>query len=45
MTAMREDGSVCDQFDIVMDTWKSDFSNLYNPLIDCAPNPENDFVY
>ena len=44
MSVMREDGSVSDEFDIVMDTWKSDFSNLYNPVIECAPNPENDFL-
>ena len=44
MSVMREDGSVSGEFDIVMDTWKSDISKLYNPLIECAPNPEHDFV-
>ena len=33
MSVMWENGSVSNEFDIVMDTWKSDFSNLYNPLI------------
>ena len=33
-----------DEFDIVMDTWLFDFFNLYNPLIECAPNTEIDFL-
>ena len=42
---MRENGSLSDEFYVVMDTWESDISNLHNPSNECAPNHDNDFLF